>query len=164
MKLVATVKLLADEPQKARLLATLRRANEACSWIAQKAFELRTADKLKLQKLFYHEIRERFGLSAQHAVRAISKVCEVYKRDKSKLPKFDSLGSFPYDQRLYTFKDGLDRISILALDGRILVPCTIGAYHRARLEGVRGQADLVYRKGKLYLFVTVDVPDGSPID
>ena len=31
-------------------------------------------------------------------------------------------------------------------------------------QGARGQADLVYRKGKLYLFVTVDVPDGSPID
>ena len=44
------------------------------------------------------------------------------------------------------------------------MPCAVGAYHRARLEGVRGQADLVYRKGKLYLFVTVEVPDGSPID
>jgi transposase len=46
----------------------------------------------------------------------------------------------------------------------MVVPCAIGAYHRGRLDGVRGQADLVYRKGKLYLFVTVDVPDGSPID
>ncbi len=164
MKLIATVQLLTDEAQKERLLETLRRANAACDWIAEKAFELQTADKLRLQKLFYHEIRKTFGLSSQHAVRAISKVCEVYKRDKSKLPKFNPLGSFPYDQRLYTFKNGLDRLSILTLNGRITVPCAIGSYHRARLEGVRGQADLVYRKGKLYLFVTVDVPDGSPID
>ncbi len=55
-------------------------------------------------------------------------------------------------------------MSLLALDGRIVVPCAVGAYHRGRLDGARGQADLVYRKGKLYLFVTVDVPDGSPID
>ena len=164
VKLVATVKLLVDESQKTRLLATMSRVNEACSWLAEKAFELQSADKLRLQRLYYHELRERFALSAQHVVRLISKVCEVYKRDKSKLCTFREHGAIPYDQRLYTFKNGLDRISLLALDGRLTVPCAIGAYHRARLEGVRGQADLVYRKGKLFLFVTVDVPDGSPID
>lgn len=164
MKLVATVKLLVDTEQKSRLLATMARVNEACSWLAERAFELKSADKLKLQKLHYRDLRDRFGLSAQHTVRAISKVCEVYKRDRSKLPRFRPYGAIPYDQRIYTFKHGLDRVSLLALDGRIIVPCAIGAYHAGRLEGVRGQADLVYRKGKLYLFVTVDVPDGSPID
>lgn len=164
MKLVATVKILPKTEEKERLLATIQRVNEACSWLAGKAFELKSADKIKLQKLYYREMRETFGLSAQHTVRAISKVCEVYKRDRSKLCRFKPLGSIPYDQRLYSFKGGLDRLSLLALDGRIVVPCMIGEYHAARLEGVRGQADLVYRRGKLYLFVTVDVPDGSPVD
>ena len=163
MKLVATVKLLVSPEERERLLATMRRVNEACGWLAERAFELQTADKVKLQKLHYREIRDRFGLSAQHTVRAISKVCEVYKRDRAKLARFRELGAIPYDQRLYSFKNGLDRVSLLALDGRLVVPCAVGAYHRARLEGVRGQADLVYRKGELYLFVTVEVPDGSPI-
>ena len=164
VKLIASVKLLVDAAERARLLATMARVNEACSWLATKAFEIQTADKLRLQKLHYRELRDRFGLSSQHAVRTISKVCEVYKRDKSKLPRFKATGAIAYDQRLYSFKSGLDRVSLLAIDGRIVVPCAVGAYHRARLEGVRGQADLVYRKGKLFLFVTVDVPDGSPID
>ncbi len=164
VKLVATVKLLPSADEKARLLATMRRVNEACSWLAEQAFELQSADKLKLQKLYYRELRERFGLSAQHVVRLISKVCEVYKRDRSRLCRFKALGAIPYDQRLYSFKNGLDRLSILALDGRVVVPCAVGAYHQARLEGARGQADLVYRRGKLYLFVTVEVPDGSPVD
>lgn len=164
MKLVATVKLLVSADEKARLLATMARVNEACSWLATRAFELKTADKLRLQKLHYRDLRDRFGLSSQHAVRAISKVCEVYKRDRSKLARFREHGAIAFDQRLYTFKNGLDRVSLLALDGRIVVPCAVGSYHRARLEGVRGQADLVYRNGKLFLFVTVDVPDGSPID
>jgi putative transposase len=164
VKLVATVKLLVDAEQKARLLATMARVNEACSWLAEQAFEIRSADKIRLQRLHYRELRDRFGLSSQHAVRAISKVCEVYRRDRAKLPKFREHGAIPYDQRLYSFKNGLDRVSLLALDGRIVVPCAVGTYHRARLEGVRGQADLVYRKGKLYLFVTVEVPNGSPID
>ena len=164
MKLVATVKLLVSPEERERLLATMRRVNEACSWLAERAFELQTADKLRLQKLHYRQIRDLFGLSSQHTVRAISKVCEVYKRDRAKLARFRELGAIPYDQRLYSFKNGLDRVSLLALDGRIVVPCAVGAYYRGRLEGARGQADLVYRRGKLYLFVTVDVPDGSPID
>jgi IS605 OrfB family transposase len=164
VKLVATVKLLVSPEERERLLATMRRVNEACTWLAERVFALQTADKLKLQKLYYRELRDRFGLSSQHTVRTISKVCEVYKRDKARLPIFKPLGAIPYDQRIYTFKNGLDRVSLLALDGRMVVPCAIGAYHRGRLDGVRGQADLVYRKGKLYLFVTVDVPDGSPID
>ena len=164
VKLVATVKLLVSPEERERLLATMRRVNEACSWLAERAFAAKSANKIALQKLHYRELRDRFGLSSQHAVRAISKVCEVYKRDKAKRPAFRAHGAIPYDQRIYTFKNGLDRVSLLALDGRMVVPCAVGVYHRARLEGVRGQADLVYRKGKLYLFVTVEVPDGSPID
>ncbi len=164
LKLVATVKLLVSPEERERLLATMRRVNEACSWLAERAFEAQSADKIGLQRAHYRELRDRFGLSAQHAVRAISKVCVVYRRDKSKRCIFRPHGAIAYDQRLYTFKNGLDRVSLLALDGRIVVPCAIGDYHRARLDGARGQADLVYRKGKLFLFVTVDVPDGSPID
>ncbi|MFA5053198.1 MAG: transposase [Parcubacteria group bacterium] len=163
MKLIATVKLLVDTDQKARLLATMSRVNEACSWLAKRAFDLKSANKIRLQKLYYRDLRDMFGLSAQHTVRAISKVCEVYSRDKSKLVNFREHGAIAYDQRLYSFKNGIDRLSLLALDGRIVVNCAVGAYHRARLEGVRGQADLVYRKGKFFLFVTVEVPDGSPI-
>lgn len=146
------------------MLATMVRVNEACDWLAERAFELRSADKLRLQRLYYRQVRDLFGLSAQHTVRAISKVCEVYGRDKSRRCTFRPHGAVPYDQRLYSFKNGLDRVSLLALDGRLVVPCAVGAYHCGRLEGVRGQADLVYRKGKLFLFVTVDVPDGSPVE
>jgi IS605 OrfB family transposase len=163
MKLISTVKLLASTEERERLLATMKRVNEACSWLAERAFDAKSANKIALQRAHYRELRNRFGLSSQHAVRTISKVCEAYRRDRSKLCVFKPLGAIAYDQRIYTFKNGLDRVSLLALDGRIVVPCAVGAYHRGRLEGVRGQADLVYRKGELFLFVTVEVPDDSPV-
>ena len=72
VKLVATVKLLVSPEERDRLLATMRRVNEACSWLAERAFEARSADKIALQRAHYRELRDRFGLSAQHAVRAIS--------------------------------------------------------------------------------------------
>lgn len=164
VKLVASVQLLVGEEQKVSLLSTLKAVNSACAWLAEKAFKAKCADKIKLQRLWYRDIRDRFGLSAQHTVRTISKVCEAYKRDKTKKPMFKVDGAIAYDQRLYTFKNGLDCVSLLTVDGRITVPCAIGEHHRARLDGARGQADLVFRGGNLYLFVTVDVPEATQID
>jgi IS605 OrfB family transposase len=164
VKLIAQVKLHAFEVDRNRLLALMERINEACNWLAGHAFELKTADKIKLQHLFYHELRSRFGLPSQHAIRTISKVCEVYKRDKRVRPSFAPHGAIAFDQRLMGFKQGVDRVSLLTLDGRVGVPCIIGDYHRARLAGVRGQADLIYRNGQLYLYVTVEVPDGTLVE
>src|SRR5690606_4358563 len=53
----------------------------------------------------------------------------------------------------------LDRVSILTLKGRQLVPVVFGGYQTARLKRIRGQADLIYRDGSFYLAVVVDVPE-----
>lgn len=159
MKLVAPVKLLVDNEQKSRLLATMVRVNAACSWLAERAFDLKLADKIQLQKLHYREVRERFGLSSQQVIRVIGKVCEVYKRDRTKRCQFKARGAIPYDQRIYSFKKGLDRVSLLTLEGRVVVPCAVGEHQRRLLEGKRGQADLVYRNGAFYLYVTVDATE-----
>jgi putative transposase len=74
--------------------------NAAADWLAGEAFRLRTANKVKLQQLYYHQLREDFGLSAQMAIRCIAQVCEACSRDKSKRPRFKKYASVPYDQRL----------------------------------------------------------------
>ncbi len=161
MKQVVVVKLDPTPEQHAARLRTLEAFNAACNWIAQVAFAGRTANKYTLQKLTYREVRERFGLSAQMAVRAISKVSEAYKRDKSIWVEFRPHGAMTYDQRILSFK-GIDRVSILTLDGRLLVPIRFGAYQAGMLDRKRGQADLLYRDGTFYLAVTVDSPEPTP--
>lgn len=159
------VKLLPVPTQAAALLATMKRFNAACDALAVVAFEHQCANKIELQKLAYHQIRSEFGLSAQMTVRAIAKVCEVYKREKSIQPKFRPLGAIVYDQRLLSWKS--DRVSILTLGGRELIPWMTGAYQAARMDRVRGQADLICREGKFFLYVVVDVgdvPEGNPIE
>lgn len=152
------VKLQPAPDQAAALLETMERFNVACNAIAEVAFRERTANKIRLQKLVYHDTRERFGLSAQMTVRAISKVAEAYKRDKSKKPVFRPHGTIIYDQRLLSWK-GLDRVSILTLQGRQIIPVVFGGYQAARLKRIRGQADIIYRDGTFYLAVVVDVPE-----
>ncbi len=156
------VKLETTPEQYQALLKTMHQFNAACNFVAEKAFELHTANKIELQKVVYHLIREQFGISAQMAVRAISKAAEAYKRAKSIKPEFEPNGAVIYDQRIMSWK-GLDRVSLLTLEGRVRVPVLICDYHAPRLDRIRGQADLILRKGSFYLCVVVDVPESKKI-
>ncbi len=139
----------------------MERFNEAANWAAGVAFENRCSSKIDLQKIVYRDLRERFELSSQMAVRCIAQVCEVYRRDKSIRPVFRPHAAMPHDQRTMSFK-GIDRVSLLTLDGRAVVPFVMGTYQAERFTDAKGQADLVLRKdGKWFLLVTVDVPEGT---
>jgi len=157
------VKLEPTPEQVQAIRETMHQFNAACNFVADKAFELGTANKIELQKVVYYPIREQFNLSAQMAVRAISKTCEAYKRDKSIKPTFDPDGSVVYDQRLMSWK-GLDLVSLLTLEGRIKVPVVICEYHEPRLNRIRGQADLIFERGSFYLCVVVEAPESAKIE
>src|SRR5918911_3747878 len=163
MKQTLLVKLAPDASQHAALLHTMEAFNDACNWIAGVAYEQGCANKIELQKLVYYEVRERFELAAQMTIRAISKVVEAYKRDTTTRPTFRRHGAMTYDERVLSFK-GLDHVSILTLDGRILVPLRIRDYFEARRDRIKGQSDLLYRNGTFYLAVTLDAPEPTPDD
>jgi putative transposase len=163
IRVIVTVQLqlLPSKDDAVKLEATMRRFNEAADWLAGEAFALKSANKIALQKTHYATLRSRFGLSSQMAVRCIAEVCSAYKRDKSKRPHFRPLAAVPYDQRIASFKT-LDRISLLTIDGRILVPFVMGKYQRELFTSAKGQCDLVRRKdGKWFLLVTVDLPENA---
>lgn len=156
------LKLAPDAGQAQRLRATMVACNAAADRVAEIAFEHKTANKIRLQPLVYHELRERFGLSSQMAVRAISKACEAYKRDKTIQPRFRSLGAVAYDPRILSWR-GRDAASILTLTGRILVPVVYqGRWLATDEASLRGAADLICRDGMWFLAVVIDVPEPPP--
>ncbi len=163
MKLTLLVKLAPDDEQNSLLLQTMERFNEACDEIAKVAYHNRLANNWALHKLVYYRIREQYGLSAQMTVRAIGKVVEAYKRDKNILCKFKPHGAMIYDERILSWK-GLEYASILSLEGRIKVPIRIGEYQKARMDRLKGQADLLIRNGVFYLAATIDAPEETPYD
>jgi len=123
---------------------------------------LRVANKIKLQQLFYYDLREKFGLSAQMAALCIRHVGGTYSRDKNIKPVFRKHAAMPYDSRIMSFK-GVDRVSLLTLEGRVITPSVIGNYQQKRFSLAKGQSDLVRRKdGKWFLLVTADAPDKTP--
>jgi len=140
----------------------MERFNAAASYAAEVGFGAKVFGQVTLHRLCYREIRERFGLSSQMAVRAIAKAVECFQRDKTKCPVFKPRSAICYDQRVMSFK-GLTEVSLWALTGRRRIPFVCGAYQKERQGRIKGQADLVYRQGKFFLLCTIDMPEGAPI-
>ena len=165
MYLTLQTRLLPDEPQAAKLKATVERFNEAATRLAEIAFDRKLANKFALQKIAYAELRERFGLPADTAIRCISQVCEAYRRDKGIKPEFRPHAAVPFSMGKNIGFKGPDRVSISTLTGRVVVPFLMGKYQAERFGWSKGQCDLVLRRdGKWFLLVTVEVPDGTPIE
>jgi hypothetical protein len=78
-RLAVTVKVSPADPDGLR--RTFETANGACDWISEQAHH-KTFRQLALDKLVYYQVRERFGLSAQMAVRGIAKVVDAYALNK----------------------------------------------------------------------------------
>ena len=163
MLLTIKVKLLASQAQHDDLLITMERFNEACNYISEVAWLNRSFGKIRLQKILYYEVREKFGLSAQMVVRAVGKVSESYKIDRSVQHTFKPHGAVVYDQRNLTIK-GADRVSILTLEGRTLVPIAYGEYRTLDQNRIKGQADLVYIDGIFYMMLVIDLPEEKQIE
>ena len=107
MKLVAAVKLVPSKSQAIALAATLTRCNEAATWLAQVGHDTKTFRQFDLHKLAYADLRSRFGLAAQMAVRTIAKVADAFKVNREVAPVFRKLAAQPYDERIFRFvKDG----------------------------------------------------------
>src|SRR2546421_8937393 len=161
MKQTMLLKLAPTTQQHHALLDTMHAFNAAANYVAEVAVSEKSANKFELQKLVYAELRTTYKLAAQLAIRAISKASEAYKRDKSIQPTFKSEGAIVYDERVMSFK-GLMTVSLLTLQGRVLVPFRVGGYQAARMDAIKGQADLLYRQGVFYLAVTLEVPAPTP--
>ena len=163
MKTTLQVKLLPSSDQYTALLDTMHAFNAACTWIAEYAYAQRCASKFALQKVLYQEVRQRFGLSAQLAIRAIAKTVEAYKRDKTQQVAFRPDGALVYDQRIMGFR-GVEAVSLMTLHGRTVVPMQMGDYQRLQFSRAHGQADLILVKGVFYLLATIDTPEEPPME
>lgn len=161
MKQTVVLKLEPQPHQHQMLLATMVAFNRACQYVADVAYERRCANKIALQPMVYTELRRRFGLSSQMAVRGISKACEAYKADKRVHVHFDEHDSMIFDQRILSFK-GLTDVSLLCLSGRQLIPFRFQEYRAGRGDRIKGQADLILHEGDFYLYVCIDLPSAPP--
>ncbi len=159
MKLVAAIKLLPSAADAAALRATLERCNAAASWLAQHGFDNGTFRQFDLHRLAYRELRERFSLTAQAAVRTIAKVADAFKVSRKAAPVFRSDAAQPYDDRIIRFVKGAEAVSLWTVAGRMTIPIVMGEHQRRLMAYRKGEVDLCLVRGKWYLAATCDVPE-----
>jgi IS605 OrfB family transposase len=169
MLITLTGKLLPMPEQHQILLETIKQVNAASNWLSPIVREKRTANKIALQKVVYQELKERFNLPAQYAIRVIARVCNAYKAlpKKSRFDRvigFSEFAAIDLDQRLLAFK-GVDRVSVATIKGRLVMPVVFGRYFAAKIGFRRGHAKLIYRRDIDAFFITVaaDLPEEEMI-
>jgi IS605 OrfB family transposase len=155
------IKLAPTPEHHQALVNTMEAFNQACNYASKVAFNTKTFGQFYIHRLIYHELRAKFGLSSQMTIRAVAQVSESYKANKSTQHEFKPHSSMVYDSRILSWK-GLDKVSILSLKGRLVIPIRIGAYQAARFDRKIRQTDLILRNGVFYLAVVVDAPEPTP--
>lgn len=164
MNITVKIKLLPSNEQKRSLLSTMTLFNNAASFAAMAGFEGHVFSQPSIHKLAYYAIREKYGLSAQLAVRAIGKAVECFKRDKTKCPTFNPRSAVIYDERIMRFI-GLESVNLGTTGGRITIPIIVSGYQSDKLQAAikTGQADLVYVNRAFYLLLSVQFEDSPKL-
>jgi IS605 OrfB family transposase len=157
MKLILQIKLLPNEEQKQSLLNTIKISNSACNKISEIAWNNQEFNQYRLHHIVYHPIKDSFNLSAQMVVRLIAKVVDAYKLDRKTKRFFKPFGAITYDTRILSYSSKSQEVSIWSVNGRLKIPFVC---HRPDwIPFIKGEADLITRKGKFFLLQTVEVSE-----
>lgn len=159
MKLTVQVKLLPTPAQSVTLRQTLETVNAAADRLSALAWETKEFRRFPLHKAHYRTLRDAYPLSAQIVCLLNAKVADAYKLDKRVKRVFRKHGSIAYDARILALKLPESTVSIWTVDGRTKIPFICGEKQRALLAYPRGESDLILRKGKWFLNITVEVPE-----
>jgi len=186
--LSAKLKLNTTPEQFKALRATQLAYRDALNYVSQYAFEHgKMSNKVGLQTATYQEIRTRFKLPAQMACSVPRQVGATYKALWTKVkqnaearkagltkkrykgldqaPKYVSPTLTYQLGHDYSFKKG-QRVSILSLDGRVVVSYTGYSKHVALIQqgASMGAAKLWYDKPRkqFYLLVSLEIETADP--
>lgn len=157
-------KLRTNEVTAAALADTMSRFNAACNWLSQKAWDTQTFRHFDLHKIAYHQVRADFGLPSQLTVRALAKVADSYKTDRSIQHTFGPRGAVVFDARCFKML-GVSSAQLTTTQGRHSFSLAHGGKQREQLaQGTTGEADLLFVDGNYYLSIAVKFPDPPKAD
>ncbi len=164
MKLTVQIKLKPNAAQAEALYETLAMVNAAANRLSEMVWEAKEFRRFPMHKLFYRRIRSEFPLSSQIVCLLNGKVADAYKLDRKVQREFRLLGSIAYDARILDFQLPASTVSLWTVRVRLKqLPFVCGDAQRKLLELPKGESDLIFRKSKWFLNVTVEVPEASEI-
>ena len=168
MKLVKTVKckLQVAKQLAAVLQETLKRFANCCNDILAIAKEHKIANRYKLHRLCYHDMKAKYQLQANHIVCAITRVSTALQGKRP--PKKFKPTSMSLDARTFSYIEKKQEVSISTHDGRKHIKLAMGNFQFGLLKGQKPKAaTLSYNRSKKVFYINivlekeVTIPSGS---
>jgi IS605 OrfB family transposase len=141
---------------------TLKAFADACNWINQNT-PAKLRNKVRIQGIVYQDVRAKFGLSANLAIRAINRVASNRKtamKDHSSVKNFEPT-SIDYDTRIFAFREKDEEVSVTLLRSRQRIKLVLGDYQRTRLKDSKPTSATLCKKGSEY-YINIQVKSEAP--
>ncbi len=146
--------------QVAHLNATMKAFADACNFVADYGRKNKVSRQFALHKACYGEIRMRFGLSANLAVRAIARVAPRLAKTRTRNSVFKPT-SVDYDARIFSFRESDWTVALTLLNSRERFGLDIGDWQRKTLKNQSPTSATVSKKGKDYS-IDIQVKEPTP--
>lgn len=145
---------------KRHIEATLSAFSDARSFVADYGRTHRITRQFYLHHACYKEVRRRFGLSANLAVRAIARVAPRLLKAKTRGSTFKPT-SIDYDVRIFSFRELDWTVSLTLLNTRERLALEVGDWQRQALAGRLPTSATLTKKGKGY-FLDIQIKELVP--
>lgn len=158
-------KLNPTPEQANKIDALLQAFADGCDY-ANREVDPKITNKSTIQTLVYRDLRAKFGLSSNQAVRVCARVGANRKTAKGKGSAVESFSrtSADYDARIFSFREKDWTASLTLIGGRERFKLMIGNYQRGKLKGKNPTAATLcrHRDDKYYLHICVDINSDEP--
>ncbi len=167
--LTLVIKLNVEPEQSSQLEETAQAFADACNWINDN-INHRLTNRNSLQAVCYNDVKEKFGLKANHIIRACARVASNRKTAKYKGRKVKGFKptSFDCDGRTFSFREKDWTVSIATLNKRLRLPLRASGYHKGKLSGHKPTSAQIckHRDNQWYchIQITMDCPNPKETD
>ncbi|GET39661.1 transposase [Microseira wollei NIES-4236] len=132
--LTLVVRLDVSQKQQELLADTAKNFASACTW-SNETVNPNLTNRNSIQAVCYHEVKEKFRLTANHVVRAGARVAanRLTAKQKGSCVKGFKPTSFDCDARTFRFIEKTWSVSVSTTSKRVTLPIIASNYHRGKL-------------------------------
>lgn len=161
--LTIVCKLQPTSEQAVKADDLLKAFADACNYVNEQVKPGITS-KTTIQNLVYQDIRARFGLSANQAVRVCARVGANRKTAKSKCDTVKSFSptSADYDARIFDFREKDQTVSLTLLGSRERIPVVLANYQAGKLKGHKPTSAQLCKHSDGRFYMHIQVTDEAP--
>ena len=164
--LTLVVRLQVSSEQHQLLSDTCTAFASACNWINENV-NPRLTNRNSIQAVCYKDVKDRFGLTANHVVRACGRVAanRLTAKQKGKKVKNFAPTSFDCDARTFRFVEKDWAITVSNTGKRLTLPLRASNYHRGKLTGQNPTSAQIclHRDGDWYVHIQLKSEPPKPI-